>query len=236
MHEDIWERIALDALAISQYHPPTFKLGVQMQKNITQSVALCAVILALSTAAFAAPQDVVTGPGKQPVKSERFGTCVQTKWSAANDPCEPAQVKEEPAPAPASAPAVAAQPVNKLVHEQLTIYFDYNKSTVNAASAAKLDAVASAVNRSPKVTRVNIVGYTDELGTQAYNEKLSTARADAVKEYLAKRTHIDVGVVGLRGLGSQDPVVDCKKAKSKKKKIACMAKDRRVEIEFEFQK
>ena len=48
------------------------------------------------------------------------------------------------------------------------------------------------------------------------------------------KVSIDVGVLGLRGLGKADPVADCTKAKARKKKIACMAKDRRVEIEFEF--
>ena len=86
------------------------------------------------------------------------------------------------------------------------------------------------------MTKVDIVGYTDQIGTETYNDKLSTQRADAVKAYLDTKMHIDVSVLGLRGLGEQSPVVNCKKVKARKKKIACMAKDRRVEIEFEFQK
>src|SRR5262249_12137767 len=118
----------------------------------------------------------------------------------------------------------------------LTIYFDFNKSLITSESAQKLDSIADAVNHSSKVTKVNIVGYTDALGSNAYNEKLSVARAEATKSYLGKKVHGDVGVVGLRGLGSQNPVSDCKKTKSRKKKITCMAKDRRVEVEFEFKK
>ena len=36
--------------------------------------------------------------------------------------------------------------------------------------------------------------------------------------------------------GKEDPVVDCSSVKKRKAKIECMAKDRRVEVEFEFEK
>lgn len=214
------------------------KLTSSGTETMKKSVILLALALGVASAAFADDQAVVIGPGNQPVKSERFGTCVQTKWSAANNPCapaaEPKQVQAAPTPAPAPEPA--PQPVTQLEREQLTIYFDFNKSVLTDNARIKLDAIADAVRRSPKVTRVNIVGYTDQIGTSAYNDKLSTARANAVKAYLDTKIHIDVNVLGLRGLGDKSPVVDCSKVKSRKKKIACMAKDRRVEIEFEFQK
>lgn len=199
-------------------------------------IVLFALILGMANVALAdEPQAVVNGPGSQPVKGSRFGNCVVTKWSSSNDPCAP-----PPAPTPvavqAPPPPPPPQPVMQLGHEQLTIYFDFNKASITAASASKLNDIADAVSHSPRVLRVNIVGYTDEIGTNDYNEKLSTKRADAVKAYLDKKIHIDVNVLGLRGLGEADPVVDCSKVKVLKKKIACMAKDRRVEIEFEFQK
>lgn len=209
-----------------------------MQKILNKSLFAFAALMCLSTASFAADnQDIVTGPGKQPVRGERFGNCVQTKWTAASDPCapapEPKQVKAEPAPAPAPAP----EPVAKFVREDLTIYFDFNKSAITAASAAKLDTISDAVNRSPRVTRVGIVGYTDDIGTNAYNNKLSVQRANAVKAYLDTKMRINSNVLGLRGLGEQNPVTTgCNKIKNRKKKIACLARDRRVEIEFEFQK
>lgn len=207
---------------------------------IKQSLLLCTVAFCFSSAALATEaQDVVLGPGKQPVKSEKFGTCVQTKWSAANDPCAPAAA---PAPKPVAkvqAPvpvAATPQPVTKLASEQLTIYFDFNKSAITENSAIKLNAIADAVNHSPRVTRVNIVGYTDQIGSDAYNDKLSIKRANAVKAYLDTRMHIDVNVLGLRGMGDKAPVVNCSKVKGRKQKITCMAKDRRVVVEFEFQK
>lgn len=207
-----------------------------MQKTIKKAVAICALILGFASSSVAVEsQDIVVGPGKQPVRSEKFGTCVQTKWSAASDPCAPAPEEKhvQVVPAPKH---IVQQPVSKLQREQLTIHFDFNKSAITEGSAIKLDAIADAVKGSPKVTRVKIVGYTDEIGTNEYNNKLSVQRANAVKAYLDKKVNIDVSVLGLRGMGKQSPVVDCKKVKKRDKKIACMAKNRRVEIEFDFQK
>jgi outer membrane protein OmpA-like peptidoglycan-associated protein len=206
-----------------------------MQINIKKSIMVCLLAFGTAHAALAdEAQDIVTGPGKQPVRSEKFGNCVHTKWDAQSDPCAP------PPPAPKHVqyipPVEAPQPVAKFAREQLTIYFDFNKSQITADSSAKLDAIATAVNQSPKVTKVDIVGYTDQIGSNSYNEKLSVTRAKSVKAYLDTKMRIDASVLGLRGMGEKDPVVDCSNTKNRKKKIACMAKDRRVEIEFEFQK
>jgi len=209
-----------------------------MLKNIIKSTAICLLMSGFASAVMAVEaQDVVTDKNSnQPIRSEKFGTCVQTKWNAASDPCAVA-VKEEPKHAPVVvAPEPAPQPVAKLGREQLTIYFDFNKAVVTAESAAKLDAISDAVNKSPKVTKVNIVGYTDLIGTDVYNNKLSVKRANAVKAYLDTKMRINSNVLGLRGLGKQNPVADCKKTRNRKKDIACMAKDRRVEVEFDFQK
>lgn len=203
-----------------------------MSFNKKLIAASCALTLGFATSAFAGPsQDVVTN-NKQPIRSERFGTCVLTKWNADSDICAPEKAKE-PAPAPVAA---APQPVQQLAREQLTILFPFNKSTLTKESKAKLDQIADAVNRSPKVTRVGIVGYTDELGSDSYNNKLSEKRANTAKKYLDNHMRLDSNIVGLRGLGKENPVSDCAKVTKRAKKIECMANDRRVEIEFEFQK
>lgn len=208
-----------------------------MSFNAKLFAASCALSLTLATGAFAAsPHDVVVnGHGKQPLRSERFGNCVLTKWSAEDDVCAPAQPKAKPAPAPAPAP-VAAEPVSKLERSQLTILFPFNKATLTKESKAKLNKIADAVNRSPRVTRVGIVGYTDQIGSDSYNTKLSEKRARVAKSYLDTRMRLDASIVGLRGLGKENPVADCAKVTKRAKKIECMSPDRRVEVEFEFQK
>lgn len=205
-------------------------------RSMTKLIAACcALSLGFATVGFAdEAQDVVNGPGKAPVRSARFGNCVQTKWTVNQDPCAPA-------PAPRAAEVVqpaapAPQPVTQLAREQLTIYFLFNKSTLTEGGKLKLDQIADAVNKSPKVTKVNIVGYTDTIGSTEYNDKLSVKRAQAVHAYVDQKMRIPSNIVGLRGLGKRDPVVECKDVKNRKAKIKCLARDRRVEIEFEFEK
>jgi len=211
-----------------------------MRKNIKALILCLGITISCSSLAFAeGVQDVVTGAGKQPIRSEKFGNCVQTKWSSPSSPCAAApapQAEVAPAPVAAPEPAPAPEPVAQLVSEQLTILFDFNKSIITPTSAAKLDQIAAAVNLSPHVTKVNIVGYTDQIGTDKYNDKLSVRRAHSVKAYLDGKMRIDANVLGLRGLGKQSPVDECKNSKNRKAKIACMAVNRRVEVEFEFQK
>ena len=49
-----------------------------------------------------------------------------------------------------------------------------------------LDEAASTLKQNPNVT-VNVDGYTDAIGTEAYNLKLSERRADAVVNYLEQQ-------------------------------------------------
>ncbi len=207
---------------------------MQPTAKLKTLAACCAITLGFAVSVMAEPQDVVNGPDKQPIRSEKFGTCVHTKWESSSDECAPpAAPKKVVVIAPA---APAPEPVTKLEHEALTIYFPFNKSTLTDEDKAKLDKISDSVNNSPHVTKVNIVGYTDTIGSDSYNNKLSVQRADAAKAYLDTKMRIPAGVLGLRGLGKQDPIATgCDKIKKRKEKIACLAKDRRVEIEFEFQ-
>jgi len=56
-----------------------------------------------------------------------------------------------------------------------------------------------------------------------------------VKKYLDGKINIPTEVTDIRGLGESNSVTDCKKIKARKAKIACLAKDRRVEVQFQYQ-
>lgn len=77
---------------------------------------------------------------------------------------------------------------------------------------------------------VTITGYTDRIGDDAYNVKLSTARAETIKDYLVVRG-VDAAKINVDGKGSAAPVVQCSET-NPKKLVACLAPNRRVDIEF----
>ncbi len=81
---------------------------------------------------------------------------------------------------------------------------------------------------------ISVVGHTDRLGSQIYNQKLSSQRAEAVKAYLVSVGGIDGAKISAHGESESQPVTrrdDCKGSKPNPKLITCLQPDRRVEVE-----
>ena len=128
-----------------------------------------------------------------------------------------------PAPAPAPAPAaVVPAPTSEKVTFAADAFFDFDKSVLKPEGRAKLDDLVS------KMSGLNLeviiaVGHTDSVGTDAYNQKLSIRRSEAVKAYLVSKG-VEKNRVYTEGKGEKQPVADNKTAEGR-------AKNRRVEIE-----
>ena len=167
-------------------------------------------------------------------------------WTPATaaDECDGA-IKPPPAPAPAPkvapppppvappvvAPAPVVVPVVPLpppapVSEKVTFaadaFFDTGKSVLKPDAQAKL---ADLVDKTKGVNLEVIiaVGHTDTVGSAAYNQKLSIARAESVKKFLTGKG-IETNRVYTEGKGFSQPVADNKTAEGR-------AKNRRVEVE-----
>ena len=122
----------------------------------------------------------------------------------------------------AAAPAAPAQPAATKVTYAADTFFDFDKSVLKPAAKAKLDDLVSKI-KSINLEVIIAVGHTDSVGTDAYNQKLSVRRSEAVKAYLVSKG-IEKNRVYTEGKGEKQPVADNKTAQGR-------AKNRRVELE-----
>lgn len=156
--------------------------------------------------------------------------CACDKAVLPKEVCEPPPPPPPPAPPPPAAPPAPPPPPPpappKPTTEKVTFaadaLFDFDKAVIKPEAQAKLDDLVS------KLAGVNLevivaVGHTDSIGTDAYNQRLSARRADAVKKYLVGKG-IEANRIYTEGKGESQPVADNRTAEGR-------AKNRRVEIE-----
>ncbi len=86
----------------------------------------------------------------------------------------------------APVPTVAPVPVVTAKAELKWLFFDYDKSNLRGASTTELDKLVSILKAHPDYT-AEMAAFTDDHGTDAYNDALSQRRADAAKAYLVKK-------------------------------------------------
>ncbi|KVE34210.1 outer membrane protein OmpA [Burkholderia sp. TSV86] len=147
--------------------------------------------------------------------------------ATANAKCDGALVTQAPAPAPvAPAPIISSQ---KITYSADAL-FDFDKATLKPLGKQKLDELAAKIQQM-NVEVVVATGYTDRIGSDKYNDRLSLRRAQAVKSYLVSKG-VDSSKVYTEGKGKRNPVTGntCRQ-KNRKQLIACLAPDRRVEVE-----
>ena len=110
------------------------------------------------------------------------------------------------------------------VYHRTTIHinFAFNKADIRKADLPELQKAIDFLKRWPD-TKVSVVGFTDSTGPEAYNQKLSERRAQAVKKYLVDSGYVKADMIAAEGRGEADPVADNKTKEGR-------AKNRRVEI------
>jgi|SRR5690554_3653068 len=115
----------------------------------------------------------------------------------------------------------------KLVLNENTVNFGFDSSDLTANAKSNLDKIAKVFIDNPK-TLINIYGYTDSVGKDEYNMKLSRSRANAVKAYLVSKG-IGTKRITTLGMGEADPVAsndtDAGRAQNRRVEFAIVAND-----------
>jgi outer membrane protein OmpA-like peptidoglycan-associated protein len=139
-----------------------------------------------------------------------------------------AQAPAPTPPAPSPAPAPAPQ-VQKITLDS-KVLFDFDKASLKPDGKAAIDTqVLGKLSGIQKLEVVLVTGHTDRIGSDAYNQKLSERRADAVRDYLVSKG-VDKAKVETIGMGEKQPVVQCDQ-KAMKALIECLQPNRRVEVQ-----
>lgn len=122
---------------------------------------------------------------------------------------------------PSAAPAAGAETAATY---STFIFFDSGKADLSRIARHQLDALVLEIIRDESVSKVEVLveGHTDQVGSVAYNEKLSLSRAEAVADYLVKGG-IRQNLIETRALNKGDPLVDDQDATGK-------AQNRRVKV------
>jgi OOP family OmpA-OmpF porin len=143
-------------------------------------------------------------------------------------PGTPAGTKVDGSGCPLPVPVVTA-PTKVYITEQdkqvvseavKNLDFDFNKTTIKAGSFPSLDRLADLLNT--KHFNLKLAGYTDNVGSQAFNLRLSRGRAQAVKDYLISKGVSDAQIQS-EGYGKSNPIASNRTA-------AGRALNRRVEF------
>lgn len=135
-----------------------------------------------------------------------------------------------PAPAPAPAPVVIQKESITLLGDAL---FKFNKSgrgDLLPGGLERLQEVAQSLQQYSRIESLHFVGHTDRYGKTDYNDALSLARANTVRDVLLG-FGVKADKVSTEGRGNREPVVQCSTRPPKAEQTVCLTPNRRVAIE-----
>ena len=164
-----------------------FKLG-------TIGLGVAASVVLLTTTSVVQVQDkTFLNCGSGGAVRDPFGNCLLSAGGTAIPECLPAMAKEpEPQPGP------------MIVSLAADATFDFDRSDLKPAAQQRLSQLASDMSQV-QVNSVDIVGHTDSIGSEAYNQALSERRAASAADFLVAQG-VNSGLITTRGMGELQPI------------------------------
>ncbi|HET7366052.1 MAG TPA: OmpA family protein [Burkholderiales bacterium] len=110
------------------------------------------------------------------------------------------------------------------------LHFQFDQVSLDRSALEELERASL-----PKLMQARYVvrGHADDIGTARYNERLSRQRAEAVRDYLVAKG-ADPAKIEVLALGATMPEANCPAALERPALLACLAPNRRVEVEIEL--
>ncbi|MBA5793266.1 OmpA family protein [Flavobacterium sp. xlx-214] len=107
----------------------------------------------------------------------------------------------------------------KVVLNESTVNFNFDSAELTPTAQANLDKIVKVFKQNPK-TMITIYGYTDSVGKDEYNMKLSRSRANAVRAYMGTKG-IGSKRITAQGMGEADPIAsnDTKDGQAKNRRV-----------------
>ncbi len=115
-----------------------------------------------------------------------------------------AVAQAEPEAEPAAVPAAPSEPIISTSLFDDEAFFDTNESVLTAAAEESLSDLLAQLESMDGVSAIQVVGHTDSRGDEAYNQRLSEARAASVQAFLAA-AYPDANITAI-GEGESSPV------------------------------
>ena len=103
----------------------------------------------------------------------------------------------------------------EVVAEQFiqNLRFGFDSADLTATDKQELDVVNQQIEAfrpllRQNVAHMNVIGHTDSRGAEAYNQKLSERRAQAVADYFASEGQVPPETMRVSGMGESEPIAD----------------------------
>ena len=136
-----------------------------------------------------------------------------------------AAVLDPPRPPMPVAPAPLPEQPLRLAADAL---FAFDSAVLSAEGRQAVQGVLAQVREASQVQSIQVVGYTDRIGSASYNQQLSQRRAEAVRGALVQGG-VAAASISAQGRGAAEPLVQCDQ-RNRRELIACLAPNRRVQI------